>query len=55
MKNKKNILKFTLKDYISANRKGSRDAEREVSTGFLSLKRIHPSKKTYNRKNLKNE
>jgi len=37
-------------DYIKANRKGSRDAELENSTGFNSMHKVHPSKKTYNRK-----
>jgi len=37
-------------DYIKANRKGSRQAELENSTGFNSIHRVHASKKTYNRK-----
>ena len=37
-------------DYIKANRKGSRDAELENSTGFNSMHKVHASKKTYNRK-----
>jgi len=38
-------------DYIKANRKGSRDAELEICTGFISKHKIHISKKTYSRKN----
>lgn len=36
--------------YIRANRKGSRDAELEHSTGWCATHKVHPSKKTYNRK-----
>jgi len=39
------------KDYIKANRRGSRDAELENSSGWKAIHKIHPSKKTYNRKN----
>ena len=48
MKNKK--TKIDLEDYIKANRKGSRDAELEVTTGFVSLNKTHKSKKSYSRK-----
>ena len=37
-------------DYIKANRKGSRDAELEDSTGWTGKHKIHPSKKAYTRK-----
>lgn len=37
-------------DYIRANRKGSRDAELEDSTGWIEIHKTHPSKKTYTRK-----
>ena len=37
-------------DYIKANRKGSREAELENSTGFKSVHKIHLSKKRYKRK-----
>ncbi len=37
-------------DYIKANRKGSRDAELEDSTGFNSTHSIHRSVKNYSRK-----
>jgi len=38
------------RDYIKANRKGSRDADLENSTGFVSIHKIHSSKKIYTRK-----
>ena len=37
-------------DYIKANRKGSRDAELENSTGFTSMHKVHKNKKAYSRK-----
>jgi hypothetical protein len=37
-------------DYIKANRRGSREAELEHSTGFTSKHKIHSSKKVYTRK-----
>jgi hypothetical protein len=37
-------------DYIKANRKGSRDAELEDSSGFNSVHKIHKSVKNYTRK-----
>jgi len=43
------IMKLVI-DYIKANRKGSRDAELEDSTGFQSIHKVHTSKKTYTRK-----
>jgi hypothetical protein len=41
---------FTKKDYIKANRKGSRDAELENSSGWKAIRKIHTSKRTYTRK-----
>lgn len=35
---------------IKAYRKGSRDAELEITNGFVSTHKIHKSKKTYCRK-----
>jgi hypothetical protein len=43
MKNKNN-------DYVKANRRGSRDAELENSTGFNGTHKIHKSKLDYDRK-----
>ena len=40
----------TIDNYIKANRKGSRDAELEFSTGFKSVRKVHTSKKNYTRK-----
>jgi hypothetical protein len=37
-------------DYIKANRKGSREAELENSTGFNTMHKVHTSVKTYSRK-----
>lgn len=42
--------KYTLNEYIKANRKGSREAELELSPGWVSKHKIHKSKKQYNRK-----
>ena len=39
-----------LSDYIKANRRGSREAELENSTGFVAVRKLHRSKKTYIRK-----
>ena len=39
-----------IKSYIKANRKGSRDAELEDSTGWTAVRKVHRSKKTYTRK-----
>ena len=39
-----------LKDYLKANRRGSRQAELEDSTGFKQVTKPHKSKKTYTRK-----
>jgi hypothetical protein len=37
-------------DYIKANRKGSREAEYEISVGWTSKTKIHKNKKKYDRK-----
>lgn len=36
---------------LKANRKGSREAELENSTGWVAVNKVHKSKKLYNRKN----
>jgi len=46
-------FKITESDYIKANRKGSRDAELENSTGFVAVNKLHKTAKTYSRKNYK--
>jgi len=43
-------MKLSRKDYLKANRKGSRDAELDNSTGWKSKHKVHNSKKTYTRK-----
>ena len=48
-------MKQNKRDYIKANRKGSRDAELEDKTGWTSKHKIHKSSKTYNRKGKKNK
>ena len=51
-KQKKHIaMKITKRDFIKANRRGSREAELETQTGFSSKHKVHKSKKAYSRKN----
>lgn len=38
------------KDVLKANRRGSREAELEGSTGFKQVTKIHKNKKAYTRK-----
>jgi hypothetical protein len=45
--------KFSLKDYLKANRKASRELEIEIFHRPLVLKKVHQSKRTYNRKHYK--
>jgi hypothetical protein len=40
-------------DYVKANRKGSREAELMNRTGWVSVHKVHKSKKQYNRKDNK--
>ena len=42
--------KFSLRDYIKANRKASREAEIENHTRPVNFCRVHKSKKVYDRK-----
>jgi len=39
-----------MKDYIKANRRGSREAELQDKTGWTAKHKVHRSKKTYTRK-----
>lgn len=48
------IMKKKLSTYILASRKGSREAELENRTGWVAINKIHKSKKTYDRKKMKN-
>lgn len=43
----KNTKKITVKDYIKANRKGSRDASLDGATGFVAKHKIHKGTKEY--------
>ena len=45
--------RITQDDYIKANRKASREAEIENHGHPISYKRVHQSKKVYNRKKIK--
>jgi hypothetical protein len=36
--------------YIKANRKGSREAELEISAGWTAKTKVHKNKRKYNRK-----
>ncbi|MEG0519259.1 MAG: hypothetical protein RR555_10410 [Bacteroidales bacterium] len=48
-------MKITQRDYIKANRKASREAEIENHTHPIHFKRVHKSKKVYDRKRSKAE
>jgi hypothetical protein len=50
-KKSKNKKTFSFEDYIKANRKGSREAELEDSTGWKSVHKAHTSLKDFKRKN----
>lgn len=45
--------KTLLQDYVKANRKGSRSAEIEQYGHAICHKKVHKSKKVYNRKRVK--
>ena len=45
--------RITQDDYIKANRKASREAEIEMYGHPICYKRVHQSKKVYNRKKIK--
>lgn len=45
--------RITQDDYIKANRKGSREAEIEMHGHPVCHKRVHESKKVYNRRKIK--
>jgi hypothetical protein len=46
-------MKTKINEYVKANRKGSRLAELMNRTGWVSVHKVHKSKKQYNRKNNK--
>ena len=43
------MMNKKIKDYIKANRRGSRDAWLEYSTGWNAQRKVHRSKKLYKR------
>lgn len=43
-------MMITKLDYLKANRRGSREAELENSTGWKSSHKVHKSDNIYNRK-----
>ncbi|MEG1545427.1 MAG: hypothetical protein RR382_13055 [Tannerellaceae bacterium] len=48
-------MRITQSDYIKANRKASREAEIENHNCPVNFKRVHKSKKVYDRKRSKAE
>lgn len=50
VKKSKKYKTFSFEDYIKANRRGSREAELEDSTGWNSVHKAHASLKDYKRK-----
>jgi hypothetical protein len=46
----KNKKTFSFENYIKANRRGSREAELEDSTGWNSVHKAHTTPKDYKRK-----
>ena len=50
MKKKNKKRKIGILDYVKANRKGSREAELEVSIGWAAKTKVHKNKKKYDRK-----
>ena len=44
------IGRITKEQMRKANRKGSRDAELELSVGWVATTKVHKSEKTYSRK-----
>lgn len=43
-------MKISKQDILKANRRGSREAELENKTGFVSNHKVHKSPKNYTRK-----
>jgi hypothetical protein len=54
-KKSKNKKTFSFEDYIKANRRGSREAELEDSTGWNSVHKAHATPKDYKRKGKHNK
>jgi hypothetical protein len=49
-KNKKILMKLTIADYVKAIKIADREIQKTQNPGWTSTDRIHPSKKTYNRR-----
>lgn len=47
------MKKKKLLDQVKAARKGSREAELQDARGFVARRKVHKSKKAYNRKNFR--
>lgn len=47
------MKKQSILDQIKAARKGSREAELQDARGFVARRKVHKSKKAYNRKNFR--
>jgi len=43
-------MKVTVDDYIKAVKIADREIQQSHSSGWISTNKIHPSKKTYNRR-----
>jgi len=43
-------MKVTVDDYIKAVKIADRELQQTLSSGWISTHKIHPSKKTYNRR-----
>ncbi|MFR9166533.1 MAG: hypothetical protein ACLVKO_10075 [Dysgonomonas sp.] len=54
-KKKKHKSKITISDYIKAIKKADRETQMENQSGWVSVTRIHKSKKAYSRKNNKTD
>ena len=47
------MKKQSILDQVKAARRGSRESELENAHGFMAGRKVHKSKKVYNRKNLR--
>ena len=53
MSKKKSPKKITVKDYLKAVKKADREIQLSTQVGWISVNKVHKSKKTYSRKNIK--
>jgi hypothetical protein len=49
-RNRKNKKQSSFDSYVTASRRGSREASLEGATGFVGTHKTHKSKKSYSRK-----